>query len=135
MDWCRGSRSVSYTHLDVYKRQDPEGLLDMNLFGTDGIRGIANHDLTCKVAFRLGRAIGSYLSPGKNICVGKDTRISGDMLEASFAAGITSTGRDVICLGVCLLYTSSPSKLFYYQYYTIKGKNKQGPDLTYGNLC
>lgn len=72
----------------------------MNLFGTDGIRGIANHDLTCKVAFKLGRAIGSYLSPGKNICVGKDTRISGDMLEASFAAGITSTGRDVICLGV-----------------------------------
>jgi phosphoglucosamine mutase len=56
----------------------------MNLFGTDGIRGIANHDLTCKVAFKLGRAIGSYLSPGKNICVGKDTRISGDMLEASF---------------------------------------------------
>ncbi len=72
----------------------------MNLFGTDGIRGIANEDLTCEIAFRLGQVVGMHLSPGKQICVGKDTRISGGMLEASLVAGITSTGRDAMRLGV-----------------------------------
>lgn len=72
----------------------------MNLFGTDGIRGIANEDLICEVAFKLGQAVGLHLSPGKPVCVGKDTRISGGMLEAALVAGITSTGRDAVCLGV-----------------------------------
>lgn len=72
----------------------------MNLFGTDGIRGVANTELTCETAYRLGRAMGTYLSPGMDLCVGKDTRISGDMLEAALVAGITSTGRNVLRLGV-----------------------------------
>jgi phosphoglucosamine mutase len=72
----------------------------MNLFGTDGIRGVANEDLTCETAFKLGQVVGLRLSPGKQVCVGKDTRISGDMLEASLVAGIASTGKDVIRLGV-----------------------------------
>ncbi len=71
----------------------------MNLFGTDGIRGVANRDLTCAMAFRLGRAVGLILTPPINIAVGKDTRASGDMLEAALLAGITSTGRNVIRLG------------------------------------
>ena len=87
----------------------------MNLFGTDGIRGIANEDLTCEIAFRLGQAVGLHLSPGKPICVGKDTRISCGMLEAALIAGITSTGRDAICLGVIttpgLSYTVNRFKL------------------------
>ncbi len=72
----------------------------MNLFGTDGIRGIANEDLTCEIAFRLGQTVGMHLSSKEKVCIGKDTRVSGDMLEASLVAGITSTGRDVIRLGV-----------------------------------
>ena len=72
----------------------------MNLFGTDGIRGIANAGLSWRTAFRLGRAIGTHLSPGRDLCAGKDTRASGDMLEAAIAAGITSTGRNVVKLGV-----------------------------------
>ncbi|MEX0974698.1 MAG: phosphoglucosamine mutase, partial [Bacillota bacterium] len=72
----------------------------MNLFGTDGIRGVANSGLTWHTAFRLGRAMGIYLSKGLDLCVGKDTRASGDMLEASIIAGITSTGRNVMRLGV-----------------------------------
>jgi phosphoglucosamine mutase len=72
----------------------------MNLFGTDGIRGVANTELTCEIAFKLGRAMGTYLSPGSDLCVGKDTRISGDMLEAAIIAGATSTGRNVLRLGV-----------------------------------
>lgn len=71
-----------------------------NLFGTDGIRGVANETLTWDTAFKLGRAVGIYLAGGRKVCVGKDTRASGDMLEASLVAGITSTGTDVVTLGV-----------------------------------
>jgi phosphoglucosamine mutase len=73
---------------------------ERNLFGTDGIRGVANKELTWEMAFRLGRAMGKYLSPGKDLCVGKDTRISGDMLHSSIVAGITSAGRNVVDLGI-----------------------------------
>lgn len=72
------------------------------LFGTDGIRGIANLDLTPELAFKVGRAAAYVLSKGKKgkILLGKDTRLSGDMLEAALAAGICSTGIDVVKLGV-----------------------------------
>ena len=72
------------------------------LFGTDGIRGIANLDLTPELAFKVGRAAAYVLSKGKKgkILLGKDTRLSGDMLEAALAAGICSMGIDVVKLGV-----------------------------------
>ncbi len=71
-------------------------------FGTDGIRGIANKDLTPELAFEIGRAGAFILTHGKKgkILIGKDTRISGDMIEASLIAGITSMGLDVVTLGV-----------------------------------
>lgn len=72
------------------------------LFGTDGIRGVANKDLTPELAFKVGRAAAYVLSKGKKgkIVLGKDTRKSGDMLEAALTAGICSIGLDVISLGV-----------------------------------
>lgn len=61
------------------------------LFGTDGIRGIANSFLTCELALKVGRAAGSVLSDGSRrrllFCVGCDTRISSDMLSFSIASG------------------------------------------------
>lgn len=71
-------------------------------FGTDGIRGIANKDLTPELAFEVGRAGAYILTHGQKgkILIGKDTRGSGDMLEASLIAGITSMGLDVVRLGV-----------------------------------
>jgi len=72
------------------------------LFGTDGIRGVANEDLTPKLAYDLGRATASHLLGGKGrILVGQDTRRSGDMLVAAVAAGAMSLGVDVDRLGVC----------------------------------
>lgn len=68
------------------------------LFGTDGVRGIANTELTPNMAFRLGQAAAMYL--GEGIVVGKDTRRSGDMLEAALVAGITSAGGDVFAAGI-----------------------------------
>jgi phosphoglucosamine mutase len=74
------------------------------LFGTDGVRGIANVELTADLAFKLGRA-GAHVLAAKRqhtprILVGKDTRISGDMLESALIAGICSVGAEAICLGI-----------------------------------
>lgn len=74
-----------------------------SLFGTDGVRGIANQDLTIDFAMNLGIATAVVLTKKmKNItiAIGKDTRVSGDMLVASLIAGLTSFGVNVIDLGV-----------------------------------
>lgn len=68
------------------------------LFGTDGVRGVANVQLTCTMAYRLGQAAVCFL--GKSIVVGKDTRLSGDMLEAAVCAGIMSAGGTALKAGV-----------------------------------
>ena len=71
------------------------------LFGTDGIRGVANIDLKPTVAYGLGRAVAHRLAgPGGSIVVGQDTRRSGDMFVAAITAGATSLGVDVHVAGV-----------------------------------
>src|SRR3954470_14503124 len=71
------------------------------LFGTDGIRGIANVDLKPTIAFALGRATAHHLvGAGGAIVVGQDTRRSGDMFVAAITAGATSLGVDVHRIGV-----------------------------------
>lgn len=74
------------------------------LFGTDGARGVAGKDLTPELAMQIGRAAAAVLA-GKTqhrprFIIGKDTRISGDMLESALAAGLCSVGADVELLGV-----------------------------------
>jgi phosphoglucosamine mutase len=71
------------------------------LFGTDGIRGAVNIDLTPTLAFDLGRAVGHLLDgQGRSVVVGQDTRQSGDMLVAALSAGLTAVGTDAVQLGV-----------------------------------
>ena len=73
------------------------------IFGTDGVRGIANTELTAELAFGLGRAGAYVLTEGTHkpkILVAKDTRISGDMLEAALVSGILSVGAEAVILGV-----------------------------------
>ncbi len=75
-------------------------------FGTDGVRGIANVKLTATLAYRIGRYIGQYPNGKKNkILLGRDTRLSGNMLDSALIAGITASGGDVYELGV----TTTPS--------------------------
>ena len=73
------------------------------LFGTDGVRGVANKELTVDLAFKLGQA-GAYVlaeqAKKPKVIIGKDTRISGDMLESALAAGLCSVGAEVILVGV-----------------------------------
>ena len=74
------------------------------LFGTDGARGIAVTELTCELAMQIGRAAAMVLAKKCNhkakILIGKDTRISSDVLEAALTAGILSIGADAVILGV-----------------------------------
>ncbi len=72
-------------------------------FGTDGIRGRANETLTADRAFKVGRYLGYYYSQNgkQNILIGKDTRLSSDMLENALAAGIASEGCNAYLAGYC----------------------------------
>lgn len=75
------------------------------LFGTDGVRGIANEDLTNELAMKIGSAAATVLleeskSAKPTVLIGKDTRASGDMLEAALTAGLCSVGCNVLSVGV-----------------------------------
>jgi len=75
------------------------------LFGTDGVRGVANDSLTPELALQIGRAAAMVLikeskSAKPTVLIGKDTRASGDMLEAALTAGFTSVGCNVLSVGV-----------------------------------
>jgi phosphoglucosamine mutase len=68
-------------------------------FGTDGVRGVANEELTAELALALGRAAARVL-PARSFVVGRDTRRSGPLLQAAFSAGLATEGADVFDLGV-----------------------------------
>ena len=73
------------------------------LFGTDGVRGVANKELTCETAFKLGQAAVAF--QGKTILIGKDTRRSSYMFENALVAGLVAAGADAYVLRV----TTTPS--------------------------
>ena len=71
-------------------------------FGTDGIRGIAGESLTADLSFKVGKALGKLLTEKKDhpkVVIGRDTRISCDMIEQALTAGLTSTGVNVMTVG------------------------------------
>ncbi len=76
--------------------------MSSRLFGTDGVRGVANSELAPELAFRLGEAAGHFLGDkGRGrIVVGRDTRRSGEMLEAALVAGILAGGADALLAGI-----------------------------------
>lgn len=86
------------------------------MFGTDGVRGVANTELTAELAFMLGKAGAIVLGKAHRnpvFVIGKDTRISGDMLEAALTAGILSVGGNVIRAGVI----PTPAVAYLVRYY------------------
>lgn len=79
--------------------------MDLKYFGTDGVRGVANSDLSPELAFKLGRAGGYVLTQHSKrkqpqVLVSRDTRISGQMLEEALVAGLLSVGIEVLRLGI-----------------------------------
>ncbi|PKK96082.1 MAG: phosphoglucosamine mutase [Tenericutes bacterium HGW-Tenericutes-4] len=77
--------------------------MGVKLFGTDGVRGVVSETLTNEIAYKIGRAIPHLYDSSVDkikIAVGKDTRVSSDMLESALIAGLMESGADVTCLGV-----------------------------------
>ncbi|MDR0223400.1 MAG: phosphoglucosamine mutase [Oscillospiraceae bacterium] len=76
------------------------------LFGTDGARGVAVTELTCETVMNIGRAFAAVLLKGETVnsppavIIGKDTRISSDIMEAAFVAGLTSAGADAVLVEI-----------------------------------
>ncbi len=70
------------------------------LFGTDGVRGVANRELTPELALEIGRALGTGLAGHRRVVIGRDTRRSGPMLESALASGLAAAGVDVLLVGV-----------------------------------
>jgi phosphoglucosamine mutase len=85
------------------KTSPVEERASQKLFGTDGVRGVANvHPMTAEVALQLGRALAHLIRAGNHrhrVVIGKDTRLSGYMLEQALAAGIESMGVDTVLVG------------------------------------
>lgn len=74
------------------------------IFGTDGVRGVANNEISCELALKLSRAVGIVIAQriGRRprIMIGKDTRLSSDMLEAAVSAGLCSVGANAVQIGI-----------------------------------
>src|SRR4026209_519935 len=79
-----------------------EGLMTRRYFGTDGIRGRANGVITPELALKVGQAVGLIFQNGDHrhrVLIGKDTRLSGYMIENALTAGFTAVGMDVLLTG------------------------------------
>ena len=71
------------------------------IFGTDGIRGRFNDELTYSLAYKIGYALGTNLENNNPILIGRDTRISGNILLQAVTKGINASGKTFINLGIC----------------------------------
>ncbi len=72
-----------------------------SIFGTDGIRGKFNKEITSSLAYKVGYALGLALDNNNPILIGRDTRISGDILLQAIASGIKASGKEFIYIGIC----------------------------------
>ena len=72
-----------------------------SIFGTDGIRGRFNVEITCSLAYKVGYALGSILENNNPILIGRDTRVSGDILLLGITQGIKASRKKFINLGIC----------------------------------
>ena len=89
----------------------------MALFGTNGVRGIANEYLNPELAVNLARSLGTYMGSKGTVAIGCDTRISGQMLKSAAIAGALSTGLNVIDVGI----VPTPSIQYYVRDYADAG--------------
>ena len=72
-----------------------------SIFGTDGIRGVFNKDITCDLAHKIGYAYGTINNERSKVLIGRDTRVSGDLLLKALTKGLNQSGKEVIDIGIC----------------------------------
>lgn len=103
MKTSRGARNQTRPAKEILPKQDDGVLMKRKYFGTDGIRGQSNiFPMTADLAMRVGVAVGTIFRNGAHrhrVVIGKDTRLSGYMLENAMVAGFTAAGLDVFLLG------------------------------------
>ena len=75
-------------------------MINKPLFGTSGVRGVVNQDLTPELCKNVGRALGTLLPAGAAVCLGTDSRLSRELISASVTEGLTSTGINVALPGI-----------------------------------
>ncbi len=99
---CCHLRGKLYINKNINFLRSVENIMAKKLFGTDGVRGVANvYPMTAEFAVKLGMACGQEICRDKKrAAIGRDTRLSGEMLEAGLTAGLTAAGVDVVKLGV-----------------------------------
>ena len=72
-----------------------------SIFGTDGIRGIYKKEITYDFAQKIGYAFGSINNDSQKVLIGRDTRVSGDLLLEALSNGLNQSGKEVIDIGIC----------------------------------
>ena len=72
-----------------------------SIFGTDGIRGRFDKEITYSLAFKVGYALGVIIKKNNPILIGRDTRISGDVIFEAISRGIKEAGKEFVYLGIC----------------------------------
>ena len=70
------------------------------LFGTSGVRGVVNEDLTVELCKDVGKSLGTMLAPGSTVCLGTDSRLSRELIKKAVSDGLTDTGVNVADLGI-----------------------------------
>ena len=88
-----------------------------SIFGTDGIRGIFNKEITYDLAQKIGYAFGSINNDSQKVLIGRDTRVSGDLLLEALSNGLKHSGKEVIDLGICPT-PAIPFIIRYFKMYT-----------------
>ena len=72
-----------------------------SIFGTDGVRGIFNKEITYDLAQNIGYAYGALNNDIQKVLIGRDTRVSGDLILEALSNGLNQTGKEVIDIGIC----------------------------------
>jgi phosphomannomutase/phosphoglucomutase len=96
-----GNNTEKSSKITLKIKQSPNSYSDLiltSMFGTNGVRGIINNDLTVELVLNLSRAIGTVLGPGK-VAIARDSRMGGEMFTHALLSGLTSTGCSVVDLG------------------------------------
>ena len=72
-----------------------------SIFGTDGVRGIFNEGITYDLAEKIGYAFGNIINNSHKVLIGRDTRVSGDLLLEALSNGLNASGKEVVDIGIC----------------------------------
>ena len=72
-----------------------------SIFGTDGVRGIFNESITYDLAQNIGYALGNIINDSQKVLIGRDTRVSGEILLEALSNGLNASGKEVVDIGIC----------------------------------